>query len=244
MMNIPTILLLLSYIFSSYVKANYPRCKVRSFRPVTLFKRHLPIEQEVQFFTYGDSHSVCATTSLLQESGRVRWHNNYLLARLMHSFVRDGLSLLDVKKLSSPPPNSILLFSFGAVDLSHHVHRHQEMGKSNVIEKLIDGYENIIVENLSQLPPSVNTWIMGILPSHDRDPRIRSNTIRMNSLLKEVCQRKSWFFLDLYEDYKDEDGFLRFDLSDQMNHIGQHLLKTQKKVAIEIEKVRKNLLLL
>jgi len=52
------------------------------------------------------------------------------------------------------------------------------------------------------------------------DEERKQYSLYFNEKLKEKCLEKNYIFFDIYNNYIDENGFLRKDLSDGKVHIG------------------------
>lgn len=52
------------------------------------------------------------------------------------------------------------------------------------------------------------------------DEERKNYVLYFNKKLKEKCIEKEYIFFDIYDNYIDENGFLRKDLSDGIVHIG------------------------
>lgn len=215
-------------------------------RPFETFSKeynHPSSQKQIQFYTYGDSHSFCATMSLFKsEVGSVKWTSNWLGPKLMYSVGRDGLSLLNITKNGIPPKNSIHMFSFGAIDIGYvfkgrkrKIRGKKRNDKLDGIEKMVSNYEKVLLMNYS---PDYHFWILGIPPPSNGYKSAIHLTEQMNFLLMEMSKRNGFFFLDTFNAYQDRKGFLRKDISDTANHIGEYLSVTVKEVANEFDKVR------
>jgi len=52
------------------------------------------------------------------------------------------------------------------------------------------------------------------------DEERKHYTLYFNEKLKEKCIEKEYIFFDIYNNYIDENGYLRKDLNDSIVHIG------------------------
>ena len=193
----------------------------------------MQLNSMVQFHTFGDSHASAAhsvwrfqfanpTTELV---------THHLGPVLMHSFGTRGLGLLNIANFGVAA-GDWACFCFGEIDCRCHVHKHitEDRDYRAVINDLVAKYETAIAENLAKvpgahgavfmLPPSVHFMeVPHEFPFLGTDEERKRNTIYCNALLKDMCSRRTWVFVDAYDEFTDEDGFLRMDRSDGICHM-------------------------
>lgn len=193
-------------------------------------------EKQVQFYSFGTSHAFCGIESLLSKSGNVRWFNNWSLVSRMSLVAKKGLKALNIKEKVNPPPNSIILLGFGSVEIDLNF----LVGNANTLADMVAEYELTLIEN-KQLLPDVHFWIQGIPPPWRNAEKKAPKTKMINSLLKEMAERNGWMFLDIFEGYSEENGALKFELSDSTNHIGAYLPEMKERVAQAIDEIRSSM---
>jgi len=181
--------------------------------------------------TYGDSHG----------SAHGGWNNisidglkikvNWLGPKLMFSFGRDKQ-----KVVNHVPPSHIICFCFGEIDCRCHINKYEPNWKDSV-DSIVKSYFETIKINVGGHDPSLvyiynvvppiereapeNLWMKGksALPSLGTDEDRKIYTVYMNSKLKELCEENKFVFVDVYDKYIDEKGFLIRELSDNNCHI-------------------------
>ena len=74
-----------------------------------------------------------------------------------------------------------------------------------------------------------NQWMKGksALPALGTDEDRKNYTLYMNSKIKELCDIRGYVFLDVYDKYIDDKGFLVSELSDNNCHIKNPVFITE-----------------
>lgn len=198
----------------------------------------------VHIFTYGDSHSHWHSNILELVNGTAVLKTMSMYGKTMHGIIQLGSNGINFRNTYFPL-NSIAMFNFGEVDSRNHLHKFAKIGVYKKIKCLVADYENLILRN-ANLVPHVIIWIGGLVPPKDNPncAHIGNNYDRalynrlLNDELKRMAYRNDFFFLDNYEDYATDDGFLNWDLSDFHIHIGSQkfTLKTKSIIANEIRR--------
>lgn len=129
-----------------------------------------------------------------------------------------------VKKI---PDGVIICFCYGEIDCRCHVHKHPPWEKT--VEDLVKNYLDAIDKNVKDRN-FADVWIFNVVPPPRRDHRVCHDksfpflgtdlerlryVTRMNNLLGESKYR----FVDVYDHYCDEDGFMIHNKSDGHVHI-------------------------
>jgi len=98
--------------------------------------------------TFGDSHASKEFSHW--GSINVDIKCNHLGGRLMHTFGRLGLNLLNIKNRGVKEGDTVI-FCFGEIDCRNHVHKHitRNTNYKNVIDRLVINYFNAIKQNIS-----------------------------------------------------------------------------------------------
>lgn len=182
--------------------------------------------------TIGDSHAKLPWESI----PNVKVH--HLGPVLAYSVGRDGLDRVNISNIKLKP-NDYIVFSFGEIDCRSHIHKHiYNTSYKKQIDYIIENYFNTIDLNKKLLNFNVNICINNIPPVF---PHVRNGSIikhpnskypylgtdeerktyveYFNEILKKYCLLKNYIFIDIYEQYQDETGFLNSKLSDGSVHI-------------------------
>jgi len=174
---------------------------------------------------------------------------NHIGGRLMFTFGRLGLNLLNIKDYAVEE-DDVVIFCFGEIDCRNHVHKHitKEKSYKNVIEEIVRNYFNAIRENVSQYN-NLKTCVYNVVPPHryrdepkyHRYPFLGSDIERreyylyMNQLLRELCIENNYFYFDIYDESCDEEGFIKDEFSDGNVHLRNttHSIEVIKRLLIE-----------
>lgn len=208
--------------------------------------------KEVTVYTVGDSssrlgiHTMFANEESFTPNGisTLHWINYWMGPRLMYSVGRDSINLLNVKEMINPKPDSIIAFSFGQIDARIQIPRYYTKIENSSIKELAQSlvamYEDTLVQNEIILnDPSVKFMVLSIVPTMRREIamprhlRVESHH-QMNLALKEMCQRRNWFYFDRHTPYKDGEELLRVDLSDGRSHLMKYSKTSSDTMASEL----------
>jgi hypothetical protein len=213
----------------------------------------LASEQELtqRIFVIGDSHS-------MEFEGIPNCILKFLGSVTMHRIGRDRLNFDDLSKFMFAPKmpclrdDDAVVFAFGQIDVTHHIFKqietkHRDLDE--VIRSLVLSYLNAIYFALIQ-HPRVLKIVFSITPATDRkmnpqnpywgtlEDRIKA-TRALNRLLQLSCPLFGIEFLDVHDDYADENGVLRLELSDGGGHIAASSNQViQEKLFAVLEKHR------
>ena len=177
--------------------------------------------------TIGDSHSGNGWTGTIQ---------HHLGAVLCYSFGKEKLNRCDIRKFNIKDGDAII-FCLGEIDCRCHIHKHitETTTYQDIINNIVDNYFEAIELNVSisqiklknvcvynVVPPiqKYNTCENPEYPYLGTDEERKQYSLYFNEKLKEKCLEKNYIFFDIYNNYIDENGFLRKDLSDGKVHIG------------------------
>jgi hypothetical protein len=176
--------------------------------------------------TIGDSHSYSGWTGII---------NHHLGPILCYSFGKEKLNRCDIRTLNIKDEDTII-FSFGEIDCRCHIHKHitETTIYQDIINNIVDNYfeaielnvsisqiklKNICVYNIVPPVQKYNTFEDVGYPYLGTDKERKQYTLYFNKKLKEKCIEKNYIYFDIYNNYIDENGFLRKDLSDGIVHI-------------------------
>ena len=184
--------------------------------------------------TFGDSHA----DGKHSHWGYIRIPNvniitHHLGGKLMYSFGRLGLNLLNIKNYNVNE-NDTVIFCFGEIDCRNHIHKHitTENNYESIIDNLVISYFNAINENV-KLFKKINVCVYNVVPpsrgfkvddSHPypflgSDEERKTYTLYMNKKIKELCVINNYYYFDIYDESCDEYGFLNKSLSDGNVHL-------------------------
>ena len=177
--------------------------------------------------TIGDSHSHNGWSGII---------NHHLSALLCYSFGKEKLNRCDIRNFNIKDGDTIV-FCLGEIDCRCHIHKHvtETTRYQDIINNIVDNYFEAIELNVSisqiklknvcvynVVPPiqKYNTSENPEYPYLGSDEERKQYTLYFNEKLKEKCIEKEYIFFDIYNNYIDENGYLRKDLSDDNVHIG------------------------
>jgi len=181
----------------------------------------------MQIHTIGDSHCRFALYGIIQ------YHIGPVLC---YSFGKEKLARCDIRNFNIKDGDTII-FCLGEIDCRCHIHKHitETTTYQDIINNIVDNYFEAIQLNISisqiklknvcvynVVPPiqKYNTLENPDYPYLGTDEERKQYVLYFNQKLKEKCIEKKYIFFDIYNNYIDENGFLRKDLSDGNIHIG------------------------
>jgi lysophospholipase L1-like esterase len=149
----------------------------------------------------------------------------------MHHVSLDGLMAVDITKYGVKSGDAVI-FAFGEIDVRCHIGKQRDLKNRDldeIIQALAQNYLKAIAQNCTGFPHIIPI-VYSITPPTDvvNNPDFPSYgelkdrvniTKRLNALLKSLCCTFQIKFLDVYDDYADENGALRAQLSDGNVHI-------------------------
>ena len=176
--------------------------------------------------TIGDSHSGSGWSGIIQ---------HHLGAVLCYSFGKEKLNRCDIRKFNIKDGDTIV-FCLGEIDCRCHIHKHITETKTykEIINYIVENYfeaielnvsisqiklKNICVYNVVPPIQKYNTLENPEYPYLGTDEERKQYVLYFNKKLQEKCIEKNYIFFDIYNNYVDENGFLRKDLSDANVHI-------------------------
>lgn len=176
--------------------------------------------------TIGDSHSGNGWTGIIQ---------HHLGPLLCYSFGKKQINISDF----NINEGDTIVFCLGEIDCRCHVHKHitDTITYQEIITNIVDNYfeaiasatpinlKNICVYNVVPPIQKYNTCESPEYPYLGTDEERKQYVLFFNKKLKEKCIENGYIFFDVYNNYADEHGFLRKDLSDDNVHIrdGVHI---------------------
>jgi hypothetical protein len=176
--------------------------------------------------TIGDSHSINGWNGIIP---------HHLGPILCYSFGKEKLNRCDIRNFNIKDGDTII-FCLGEIDCRCHIHKYitNSISYQDIINNIIDNYFKAIKLNISisslklknicvynVVPPiqKYNTSENPDYPYLGTDEERQIYTLYFNKKLKEKCIKNNYIFFDIYNNYVDEIGFLKKDLSDGNVHI-------------------------
>ena len=176
--------------------------------------------------TIGDSHCGYGWTGIIQ---------HHLGPVLCYSLGKEKLNRCDIRNFNIKDGDTIV-FVLGEIDCRCHIHKHitETTRYQDIINNIVDNYFEAIELNVSisqiklknvcvynVVPPiqKYNTSENPEYPYLGTDEERKQYALYFNKKLKEKCIEKEYIFFDIYNNYIDENGYLRKDLSDGVVHI-------------------------
>ena len=176
--------------------------------------------------TIGDSHSGYGWIGIIQ---------HHLGPVLCYSFGKKKINRCDIRNFNIKDGDTIV-FCLGEIDCRCHIHKHitETTTYQDIINNIVHNYFDAIELNVSisqiklknvcvynVVPPiqKYNTIENPEYPYLGSDEERKQYALYFNEKLKEKCIEKKYIFFDIYNNYIDENGYLRKDLSDGNVHI-------------------------
>lgn len=200
---------------------------------------------KIRFHTCGDSHSIIDFNGL--KINGVSWRPHHIGSRLMYRFGRGIFSILDLRDYKDICDGDYVCFCFGEIDCRCHIFKHinNEKTYKQIIEQLVCNYFKAIKENINNFK-DLKVCVYNIVPMVMKSTIIQNKSfpclgededrknyaIYMNKLLKEKCMEYKYYFIDVYNKYCDEKGYLNKKYSDNNVHIQNNIF-----IRDEVEKI-------
>jgi len=189
--------------------------------------------------TFGDSHSSFGFKDI--ENINIHWVGPLLC----YTFGNKKIDALNIKD-HGVNDNDTIIFCFGEIDCRAHIYKHVNENKTyqEIIDNIVENYFEAIKENISQykniktvvynvVPPSdvylihtkeeIETKVMikntNEIPWKGSNEDRKNYVIYFNLKIKELCIKYNYIFMDIYDKYSDNKGFLIREYSDKNVHI-------------------------
>lgn len=176
--------------------------------------------------TIGDSHSVFGWSNTI---------NHHLGPILCYSFGNEKLNRFNIQNINISD-NDTIIFCMGEIDCRCHIKKHisENLTYQQIIDTIINNYIDAINVNVSLCKYKLkNVCIFNVVPpiekhnTHENPdfPYLGSDEERQtfvnyfNNQLRIKCNDNGYIFFNVYDKYKDDNGFLRKDFSDGNVHI-------------------------
>jgi hypothetical protein len=169
-------------------------------------------------YTIGDSH---AWHCWLKIPNVIVGHYGPML---MHSI---GQAENRINHAKDIPGDAILCFCWGEIDCRCHVHKYQPYQKT--IDVLVENYLNTI--RCSKKTHN-DIWVFNVVPPPRRKDIINENPgfpflgsdeerLAYVKYMNKKLSESEFIFVNVYDKYADQDGFLKMELSDMHVHIAE-----------------------
>lgn len=176
--------------------------------------------------TIGDSHSYFGFSGVI---------SNHLGPILCYSFGNEKLNRCDIRNYGIKDGYT-LIFCFGEIDCRCHIKKNITNQKTyeNIIDNIILNYIEAIKLNISVSCLNLkNVCIYNVVPPIEKQGKIenpeypflgtdeerKSYVLYFNKILKDKCLENNFIFFDIYNNYINENGYLKNELSDGNCHI-------------------------
>jgi hypothetical protein len=178
--------------------------------------------------TIGDSHSFNGWNGII---------NHHLGPVLCYSFGKEQLNICDIRNFNIKDGDTIV-FCLGEIDCRCHIHKYISETKTyqDIIDYIIYNYFEAIDLNvyISQIKlknvcvynviPPIQKWIFNTCKNLEysflgTNEERKQYSLYFNKKIKEKCIEKKYIFFDIYNNYTNENGFLKKDFSDGSVHI-------------------------
>jgi len=185
----------------------------------------------MSFHTIGDSHAWLPFNRIpcveIHHLGPILCHT---IGKHKHD-LKNGLNITNGYGVKS---GDTACFCFGEIDCRCHIHKHvtATRGHQQVIDEIINDYLIALMENEKLVPgvrmmvynvvppPSVtNTKADPLYPYAGTDDDRKAYARYFNEALAWNCKEVGYTFMDVYDKYTDENGFLSKTYSDGHVHI-------------------------
>jgi hypothetical protein len=190
----------------------------------------------MKILTIGDSHAKFGWETIdMQGIDIVIKHIN---GKLMYSFGRDQLKFIEPNELVK---GDAVVFCFGETDVRMHLSKHKEEPYEKIIDKMVEKYI-IAINNCVQGFDGILICVYFITPVVEQGRHIRhvgtneerkNYTEYMNKKLREESGKVGYIFIDLYDYYVNERGFMNGEMADILssrtrNDLPGHHIKDTK----------------
>lgn len=184
-------------------------------------------------YIFGDSHAGFNFKGL-----SIQHVNKYESSITMYRISRDKQIINFSNSYNNE--NNIFVLHYGEVDCRCHIGKQLLLGRGldaicselvceyiNTIKNNITKYKKIILCSITP-PMKKELYEINHEPITHEFPFIGSDDERViytklvNKLLKEYCEANNFMFLDTYDYYSEEDGTLKYELSDKCVHINDN----------------------
>ena len=184
---------------------------------------------------FGDSHANFNFKNIMYIC-----NNHYQNSITMYKVGRDGLNYINFNNYNIKDGDTII-YQFGEIDCRCHIGKQIKLNRqlTEIIKELVLNYIKSIISNKSNrnlkiiiccVPPPINQEkyekihgkITHEFPFIGSNPERILYTKEINKELENQCKSYNLYFLNYYSDYEDQDGNLKYELSDTIVHINNN----------------------
>lgn len=184
--------------------------------------------------TFGDSHCYSGFGNI----PNVRTH--HLGPKLCFSIGRDGI---DIKNGYNVNDGDTVIFCFGEIDCRCHIQKyvstHQDykqiiddivINYFTKIKHAVDAFDTTLTPVIYNVVPPVQKYNTAENPEYPylgTDDERKVYVMYFNEKLQQKCVEFNYLFLNIYDKYVDDNGFLNKNLSDGNVHIRDEIYLKQ-----------------
>ena len=190
---------------------------------------------------YGDSHGYYSFKNAKININKQ--HNGITMFRIG----RDN-TIINFNKIQDDKSHNVLCLCYGEIDCRIHISNQTSLGinEDDIISNLVTKYFTTLRNNITICK---NIIIVGIIPTkRDIDfdaefdftilkkedwmrgtdeERVRY-TKKMNTLIEEQCKVNNYIYFNPYKYYENDDGTLKYELSDTTVHLKNNVFFLQE----------------
>lgn len=185
-------------------------------------------------YIFGDSHASYSFRNL-----KLEYRDLHMASITMFRIGRDNIIINFNKNIIQK--DDIIVMAYGEVDCRCHIQRRINLGlnEDDVINELVTNYIRTIKNNtegidakiiiVGVIPPtkqndyeSIHGPIMHEFPFVGKDEDRVRFTNKVNTLLEEMANQNNYIYFNPYSYYTRPDGTLKYELSDNIVHLGSN----------------------
>lgn len=183
--------------------------------------------------TFGDSHCQAGYGGIPS----IQIH--HVGPKLCFSVGRDGINIKDGYDVHD---GDTVIFCFGEIDCRCHIHKHitDSNDYKHIIDSIVHNYFMKIKDAISMFD-NLRTVIYNVVPPIQKyntienpeypylgsDEERKMYVLYFNEKIKQKCAEYHYVFLNIYDKYTDNNGYLNKSLSDGNLHIGDGIYLRQ-----------------
>jgi hypothetical protein len=185
-------------------------------------------------YIYGDSHAGINFKNL-----KLDYIDLHCSAITMFRIGRDNIIINFNKDIIQK--NDVIILLYGEIDCRCHIHKQIILGRNedDIINELVTSYFNTINNNTLNIDAKI--IIVGVIPPTIKNDYERINgpvlhefgflgsdedrvryTKKINKLLEEFSIINNYHYFNPYSYYERPDGTLKYELSDNLVHLGDN----------------------
>ena len=184
---------------------------------------------------YGDSHALFSFKNI-----KLNCKDHHQSAITMFRIGRDNI-IINFNENDINSNNDLIVLCYGEIDSRCHVKRQIDNGvnEDDVIDDLVNKYYLTVISNIKKnyckimivgvIPPTrktdyetINGRILHEFPFIGSDEDRVRYTGKINKKLKELAELYNYIYFNPYSYYTRDDGTLKYELSDNLVHLGDN----------------------